>query len=210
MKAKLLKKLRTRFEYAWEQVDLTGPNTGRYYRWVLYDRKTAIITRGGVAFINIEPKWLIHRMVQLYFQGNSLKNNMKKYTLLAALLLPLMAVSQKDTLTIGNVKYGIGPSADTVFTNNMLIGLLSGAGISKSSYCIIIGDFKEAKDWPSYTIHYDREYWYFRTRMGKQLLKYLDRQTTKPRTKERIMIIQEHIKKYYLFDMVDLMRGYHS
>lgn len=70
-----------------------------------------------------------------------------------------------------------------------------------SHHIIVLGDFKERVQFPAFTIYYLRNFWYFKTKMGNELLKYLDLQSAKPRTRERIIIMQEHIIKYYLSDI---------
>lgn len=127
--------------------------------------------------------------------------------LILLLIISLNAFSQSNTTCSGIF---IGPAPDYLIkgdetTYQMCIGRLAGASLTDQKYVIIIGDFKiSSVKWTSDTIYYDRKFWYFKTKNGKELLKYLDQQTSchidgsgKWRS-WRVIFIQQHIKKYYL------------
>lgn len=75
--------------------------------------------------------------------------------------------------------------------------------IAATDSVIIIGDFDVPYiRFPApLTVHYDCNFWYFKTPKGKSLLRYLDTQTKKKRTGSRFMIIYNHILKYYMEDI---------
>lgn len=77
-----------------------------------------------------------------------------------------------------------------------------------SHHIVILGNFNEPVHSPPYTVLYDRNFWYFKTKKGKRLLRYLDVQSVKKRDKKRILIIQEHIMKYYISDIEFRLRLY--
>jgi len=87
------------------------------------------------------------------------------------------------------------PDFTTTSTHNLFIGRYAGALVTNETHCLIIGDFDEPLDWPSYTIYYDKNFWYFKTKKGKELLKYLA--SIRP-SKTDIIKVQDYILRNHL------------